>query len=311
MMNHIKLILVAIATALLLAVPASAGAELVGPEPINPVQYGLNPVDTLAVFPAPGTAPTTNTAGYSALSPHKTVVFVHGGWWVLQPGETPILDQEQVQRLQVEDGALVLDVDYPQQSWAESSYPMQYQAVISAVLWAREHAAEYGGDPENIELIGASAGGQVVQLAAEHLAVEDPGLLKSVASLSAPALNFVTWVQELINGETGSSGAGPTAQYLQCRVIYSYRSCDTTPAEIERQHERSAIDHIPPAAQCPPEWISWGEVGDFVDKQQSIEYATALEAAGCEVRRAPGPRGHAIEYFPAIRSELFTWLNAH
>jgi acetyl esterase/lipase len=313
-MTHIKLILAALAAALMLTLPVSAAAEsFSGPEPINPIQYGPEAADTLAVFPVLYSSPTAAKAGTVTTQPasDKTIVFVHGGWWSVQPGVAPIMDVAQMDRMQLEAGGLTLDVDYPQETWAKPAYPMQYQAIVSAVLWAHAHAAEYGGDPNNIELIGASAGGQIVQLAAEHLATEDPGLLKAVVSLSAPALNFVTWIHELITGETYVSGEGPTVQYLQCHAVNSYASCDTTPAEIEREIERSPIDHIPSAALCTPEWISWGEEADFVDKQQSIEYAGALESAGCQVRRAPAPRGHAIDYFPAIRNELFAWMNQH
>ena len=57
--------------------------------------------------------------------------------------------------------------------------------------------------------------------------------------------------------------------------------------------------------------ISWGEKSDLVDKAQSEMFATALEAAGCQVKRSPATGGHALMYFQQKKRALFEFIAAH
>lgn len=47
-------------------------------------------------------------------------------------------------------------------------YPAHVEDVAAAIAWVKEHASEYGGDPDNLSLIGHSAGGAIVALLATN-----------------------------------------------------------------------------------------------------------------------------------------------
>lgn len=74
-----------------------------------------------------------------------------------------------------DEGYVVLDIDYrlsPPPSWQDAPAD-----VACAVGWIKENAARYGVDPERVALLGRSAGGHLVLLAAytEGHAAPTPG----------------------------------------------------------------------------------------------------------------------------------------
>ena len=54
----------------------------------------------------------------------------------------------------------------------EARFPAAHVDVKRVIAWAREHAAEYGGDPDRVLLVGGSAGGNLAVFAA--LTPNDP-----------------------------------------------------------------------------------------------------------------------------------------
>jgi acetyl esterase/lipase len=286
------------AFAALLLVPGVAAAA---PAPIYNVHYGPGSEEYGMVLPAPATGA-------------KPVLFVHGGWGMQQrPGI--VKAEADMLRIQERGGFMVYAIDYPQTCrprWPVECGVSESRAVVAAFRWLRAHAAEYGGDPDHIQLFGSSAGGTFVERAANWIEVEEPDVLPSVTELSAPWLNLVTFVQELEDGESGSGGDLPTAHYLDCATTKPISGCSLAAEERESPILDLPPDEGgPPHPLCAPQWISWGEVKDQVDKQQSIEYAAALEADGCEVTRHPARSGHAIDYFREIERPLYAFWNAH
>ena len=295
-----KTLLLATLTSLAIAPPAQA--SLIGPEPVGPISYGPQATETVTVLPAPSPPSAA------------TVVFVHGGWWVEQP-EGEVQDETPLRHLQSEDNAAVVLVQYPQACRARFLLHCgleETEAVIRAFYWAHEHIAEYGGNPNDLQLFGASAGGQLVERAANMIEAAEPnGILGSVTELSAPGLNFVTFAEELVNRETAGSGGFPTAHYLGCTVVNEFEGCRTTPEQVAHEEAESPIFNLPPAEACAPQFVAWGEINDLVDKQQSMEFANALEAAHCPVTRHPAHGGHAIQYWVTVKRALFPFWNAH
>ncbi len=273
--------------ALLVSAPAAGATLPSGPEPIPNVAYGPGSLEYGAVFPAP-----------PASVPAKVIVYVHGGYWHEQQTGV-IINERPLLEIQREDGAMVFAIDYPQTFW-----PGEPEAVENAVRWVQANAARWGGDPHNIILLGSSAGGQLASIAGEHLQLAQPGLLRAIAELSGPGMNFQTFVQELISGETSATGKPYTAKYLGCHYQNEFADC-TEAAE----RERSPIDHIP--SSCLPWFISYGEVNDLIPPTQQKEMAAAVAAANCPVDLQAAPKGHAIFYFPAIKQRLFAFFNAN
>ena len=75
--------------------------------------------------------------------------------------------------------------------YPEVRYPEFLRDGAAAIRWARDHAAEYGGDPKRIVLAGHSAGAYnavMLALDGEFLSAAgvDPANIKAVAGLSGP-----------------------------------------------------------------------------------------------------------------------------
>lgn len=93
--------------------------------------------------------------------PAPAIVYVHGGRWRAgsRTGRTSLkVDQW------AEFGFFAMTIDY--RLVGASPAPAPYEDLLCAVRWVHAHADDYGIDPERIYLIGNSAGGHMVALAA-------------------------------------------------------------------------------------------------------------------------------------------------
>lgn len=99
------------------------------------------------------------------------VLFFHGGAWVT--GTKEVVNTTRfspaVQALR-ESGYAVVAADYTLATREHSPFPECIQDAFLAVEWIRDHADEYGFDPENVGVVGESAGGHI----ALSLAYGDP-----------------------------------------------------------------------------------------------------------------------------------------
>ncbi|WUI04459.1 alpha/beta hydrolase [Spirillospora sp. NBC_00431] len=86
--------------------------------------------------------------------PAPVLVYFHGGGFV-----TGDLENEHGRCLTFagEDGIAVVSVDY--RLAPEHPFPAGFADCYTATVWAHEHAAEFGGDPERVAVGGGSAGG--------------------------------------------------------------------------------------------------------------------------------------------------------
>jgi acetyl esterase/lipase len=120
--------------------------------------------------------PTRSTAGIEFAAPHgerlrlniyrpahdrpsPVVVQIYGGAWRSGgPG-----DDAALARALAGAGYVVVAIDYrhaPAHQW-----PAQIDDVRLGIRWVRDHAAEYGGDPSRLAIIGRSAGSQLAMIA--------------------------------------------------------------------------------------------------------------------------------------------------
>jgi acetyl esterase/lipase len=121
--------------------------------------------------------------GVSGTAP--VVVFLYGGDW--RNGRRQ--DYRFVGQSLSEAGLLVFVPDY--RKFPQVTFPAFVEDAARSVAWVRRHAADYGGDPSRIFLVGHSAGAHIVaMLATDSRFLQAVGMrprdLAGVVGLSGP-----------------------------------------------------------------------------------------------------------------------------
>ena len=125
------------------------------------------------------------------LNPHDVLVFVHGGNWNSGNKETySVLGRNFAAK-----EYLTVIPDYTLSPYA--NYDTMAQEITQAIVWTHEHAAQYGGDPNRIFLMGHSAGGHLVALAAMNPKyLGDKEYIKGIILDDAAGLDMYRYLQE-------------------------------------------------------------------------------------------------------------------
>ncbi|EFV14908.1 carboxylesterase family protein [Segniliparus rugosus] len=96
------------------------------------------------------------------------ILYIHGGGWMVGSGGLPLYHGE---RLAQRSGCVVVTFNYRLGAFGFSAHPQLADPEtghdgnwgladqIAALRWVRTNIAAFGGDPENITLVGTSAGG--------------------------------------------------------------------------------------------------------------------------------------------------------
>jgi acetyl esterase len=101
-------------------------------------------------------------------APRPTVVYFHGGGWVLGDIDTHIAH---ARRICARADAVVVSVGY--RCAPEARFPAAFDDAVFATEWASDHLAGLGGDPRSLAVAGDSAGAQLA--ASVALARRDAG----------------------------------------------------------------------------------------------------------------------------------------
>ena len=146
----------------------------------------------------------------ASTTPAPTVVFFYGGNW--QRGERA--QYQFVGRRLAQQGVLAIVADY--RTYPRATFPAFVDDAARAVAWAREHAAQYQGDPKRLFIAGHSAGAQIAALLGtdpRYLSAHgmQPRELAGVIGLAGP-YDFV------INGQY-ENVFGPPAQWPRAQAI--------------------------------------------------------------------------------------------
>lgn len=247
--------------------PAVAQANGHDPSPPG-VHYGPGVEETTVEYPAP-------TPGA------PTVVLVHGGGWRTQKPHTN--REAEAAELQAH-GFAVFYIYYPQDTPSVRAFPMEPEAIERAVLFAREHAAEANGDPRRLVLLGGSAGGNLVEIAAEHVAVSE------VIALSAPSeLDALLEASDANIVEDARQALG----------------CLDGPCNMTFGEQWSPARHVVLCSR----YLLFSSVRDPVPLPQAKAERSALEAAGCPVSlNVLKGKAHAFEYWPTISAAVYAFI---
>ena len=220
------------------------------------------------------------------------VVFLHGGAWYLSDkdfGTRPFFRQL------ASRGHVVMDVAYRLAPEVEMR-PMVGD-VLRAVAWMKDHAADYGVNPERIVLAGASSGGHLALLAAyspgdsrltpPDLMGRDLGV-RAVLSLYGPvdlAACYDYWDQERTLGmppvEIGAPGAAAAEKSMDNAGRLDILLGGHLPEVPESYALLSPINHVHPGA--PPTFLYQGKRDVIAPVESTVEMEHRLRSAGVPV----------------------------
>lgn len=139
-----------------------AGASLDAREALGPdlartdLRYGSGESETLDVFPAV-------TAQLPGAPKAPVLVVIHGGWWRALDKS----DHSFIAPAFLRSGACVVVPNYalcPGTRGRPVTIPHIVMQMVRALAWVWRHAAEFGGDPQRITVVGHSAGGHLAAM---------------------------------------------------------------------------------------------------------------------------------------------------
>jgi acetyl esterase/lipase len=268
--------------------PAAARAELAGlaasagPRPATD-NAGLEIEDR--TVPA---APDVPVRIYRPSRAQGAVVWLHGGGGVF--GD---LDTEHAQAVRIADGsgAVVISVGY--RLAPEHPFPAAHDDAYAVLLWAAEHAAELGVDPERIAVGGHSMGAGLAAGTALR-ARDEQGPAICFQLLNQPMLDDRqdTWSQRAFTDTpwmTRGRLAAAWRHYLGPRPATRY-------AAPARADDLSGL---------PPAHVATAEFDPLRD--EAIEYALRMLRAGVPVELHQWPGAfHGSQALPAEVSQRQT-----
>ncbi len=147
---------------------------------LTDVAFGEGQRRMLDIYPGAGPAGTK-----------PVIVFIYGGSW--DSGRRQ--DYRWVGRALAAQGFLTIIPDYRLVS--EVKFPGFEEDCAAAVRWTRDHAAEHGGDPDRIVIMGHSAGAyNAMMLGLDRRFLDNAGVpqsaIRGVIGLSGP-YDFYPW----------------------------------------------------------------------------------------------------------------------
>ena len=217
------------------------------------------------------------------------IVYVHGGAWVLGYREHQGLPfiHEMVAR-----GWVAVSGDYRLSPIA--TFPEHLVDVKRAIAWARAHAAEIGGDPGFVALVGNSAGGHLAALAA--LTGNDPRYQPGFEDAD-------TSIQACVPFYGIYDVRGAHHDYDDFLDFFGRMVMKSTPSQ-----DPAAWDAASPIEQVNPDAPPFLVVHGATDVLAPVAGARAFAERLREVSKAPvgyaelpGTQ-HAFDVFPSLRT---------
>jgi acetyl esterase/lipase len=179
----------------------------------------------------------------------------------------------------------------------EFAFPAHLVDVKKAIAWVREHAAEFGGDPNFIAIAGGSAGGHLSALAA--LTANDPeyqpGFESADTSVDA-CIPFYA-VLDFTNDAKIRAVKGRTFFLLE-RLVMKEKLATAR----EKYEKASPLWRVRPDA--PPFFVMHGKHDSLVPVREARHFVMRLRAisqSAVVYAELPGAQ-HAFDVFPSIRS---------
>jgi acetyl esterase len=224
------------------------------------------------------------TPATSAALPLPTLVYLHGGGWVIGDLET---HDAVCRRLCHDSGMLVIAVDYRRAP--EHPFPAAPDDAEAALRWAAAHAAELGGDPSRLCVAGDSAGAQLAAVAAMRVAGQVP--LRGLGLIYPPAQHH--------SETTPSHGENGEGKFLTASAMVWFMEAYLGKDASLARHPEVALMHAPRLGELPPTWIA--TLGHDPLRDEGISLARAIAEAGVATTHLHEPSGvHACIHFTAL-----------
>ncbi len=230
----------------------------------------LTPVAAVDDSAVPGPAGDLPVRVYrpEADGPTPTVVFFHGGGWVVGDLDT---HDEPARRICHDVGAVVMSVDY--RMAPEAPFPAPFEDCLAAAQYVAKHIADFGGDPARLVVAGDSAGGNLA--AAVAVACRDRALPLAAQLLIYPACDLA---REYPSYEENADGYFLTRSDTRDAIARYTEGSDRTDPRVSPLY-------TPDLGGLAPAVIAVAEHDPIRD--DGAAYAAALEKAGTPVRLRP------------------------
>jgi acetyl esterase/lipase len=216
------------------------------------------------------------------LSP--VILFVHGGAW--GSGFRQLYRLLAVQ-LDLQLGCVVLIPGY--RVYPRGRVGQQVDDVTAALAWAREHAAEHGGDPNRVALMGHSSGAHIASMAMLQAVrrIQPEDAASSSSSSSSPSASASVLPASFV----GVAGVYDIAQHYEfeaARGVHEVSpmkaACggeDADPKHFAQVSATLTAAHLTSAqrALLPPTLLLHGLSDHTVPYAQSVRMAYALAGA--------------------------------
>lgn len=258
----------------------------------------IGPVDI------PGPAGTIRARHYRpAEQGAPLLVFFHGGGFVFGDLET----HDSACRLICRDAGIhVLAVDY--RLAPEHKAPAAVDDCYAAYLWAREHAAELGADPDRVAVGGDSAGGCLAAVVTR---------LARDAGAPAPSLQWLIYPVTDMRGTTTSRTLFADGFLLTKRNMDWFQQAYVEGSGLDATDPRVSPLLADDLAGLAPALVITAGFDPLRDEGE--QYAEKLRAAGVTVdARRMGPMTHAFINLNALggqvsrcNAEMISALRAH
>jgi acetyl esterase/lipase len=207
------------------------------------------------------------------------VIFVHRGEWTTG-------DKSEVSykpKFFNENGVVFISTNY--RLYPDAKFPAHAEDVALAVRWAVDHAAEFGGDPKKIILMGHSAGCHLVTLVSldpKYLAAVKlkPSDLRGVVAWSGGAYDLVAKVAEGGSYKQHITNAfGPDeAVWKDASPVTHAKNAAKSPPFLFAAHEKGGTAHK--AAEKLAELIRDGKGKAEVIVLENRTHQTAIHLIG-------------------------------
>jgi acetyl esterase/lipase len=220
-----------------------------------------------------------------------TLLQIHGGGWVVGSKN----EQGIPLMLQLASrGWVCVSVDYRLAPFA--TFPEPLVDVKRAIAWLREHAAEYGANPDFLVVTGGSAGGHLASLVA--LTANDPEYQPGFEDVDTSVKGCVAFYGVYDFTDRHGHYRNPGLAKLLARWVMKQPLADGRTA-FERASPMSRVHE-----EAPPFFLVHGDRDTLVPVAEARRFSEALRTSlrvPVVYAEIPGAQ-HAFEIFPSLRT---------